>query len=79
MCSSPYHQSGLETLLPLPNALRSYENKTNPDIQHRQEIRRENQVLALKDNYRLLSVRRSTINPAENFDTVIERAHVLHT
>ena len=32
-CSSFYHQSGLETLLPLSNALRFYSLKTKPNIQ----------------------------------------------
>ena len=53
--------------------------KTKPNIQPQKEIRSKNQVLALKEDRWRLSVRRSTINPAANFDTVIERAHVLHT
>ena len=38
------------------------QNESN--IQHRQEIRSENQVLASIETYWRLSVRRSTINPA---------------
>ena len=50
-CSSFYHQSGLGTLLPFPNGLRFYSLKTKPgkpNIQHRQEIRRQKELLASK-------------------------------
>ena len=63
-CSSFYHQSIVETSLPLPNAFRFYELKTHPRIQLWQEIRGEKQVRAPKEKYWHLFSRRSTINPA---------------
>ena len=41
MRSSPYHQSGLEMLLPLLNAIRYYVLKNKHNVQRRQEIRSE--------------------------------------
>ena len=59
-CSSFYRQSGLETFLPLSNALRLYSLGTKPNIQLWKEIRSENEGLDLKENYWRLSVRHST-------------------
>ena len=63
-CASPNHLSGLGTLLSLSNALRLYGLKTKPNIQARQEIMGENQVLAPNEIYWRLCVLRPTINPA---------------
>ena len=53
--------------------------KAKPDIQLRQEIMPENQVLAPKEHYSSLSVRRSSINLIKNVTTALGRAQVLPT
>ena len=63
-CLSFYHQYGVDAFLPLSNAAMSYGLKTKPNIQRRQEISGENQVLASKSKNWRLSARHSTINTA---------------
>ena len=61
-----YHQPCVSTLIPLSNAPGYQAVKTKSNIQLRQKIRSENDAPASKENYRRLSVRRPTINPAQN-------------
>ena len=70
---SIWHRN-LFTVIELVEVLRA---QNQPNIQLGQEIRSENQVLALKEHYWRLSVRRSPSIRPKNFDTVIERAQAL--
>ena len=79
MCTSFYHQSGVETLLPLSNALRFHALKTKPTFNYDREFgaktkyMRRKRTIGVRVLVVLASIRR------RNFDTAIERAQVLLT
>ena len=83
-CSSFFHQFGLGTLPPFSNARKFYSLRTKSNIQHRQEIRSENQSTCFFE--RELSApkcssfyHKSGLETLVTVGAVIERAQVLRT